>query len=173
MIDKFKIVVVLFLFMISCKWTGEKRDICNIGIFATKDSSITVINDTSQIKHITASNCFWIPSKSQLDLIDSIINIATNDTSKVTNKRFIIRDFKKYYRQYVCYKDKNNDSIIYVNAFCQIPTNHFDSAGINKIKKFDWKNNFILMDDGGSCYWQIKINFTTKKYFDFMINGDA
>ncbi len=158
------IILALCVSIISCKRSGYSS---NIGFFETNDTSIALINDTVQIKYKT----YWLPNELHLYLIDSIIKIAIRDTIDITNKSFIIRDIKKFYRQYACYLDKNNDSIVYINAFCKILNEHIDSAGIYKIKKFDWKHKWIFMEDGGSCYWQIKINITKKEYFDFRVNG--
>ncbi len=36
-----------------------------------------------------------------------------------------------------------------------------------------WKTEFILVDDGGNCFFNFKINLTTKKYYELNVNGKA
>lgn len=52
----------------------------------------------------------------------------------------------------------NNEKWVYANCFC-------DSFGS------DWKKDLISVDDGGKCYFQVRLNLTKGEYADFMING--
>ena len=31
----------------------------------------------------------------------------------------------------------------------------------------------MIVDDGGNCYFNFKINLTTKKFYDLRVNGEA
>jgi len=77
------------------------------------------------------------------------------------NKKYFVINLKdfNYRRQYVCYKNKKGEKIVYVNCFCAAPE--------------WWRKNLIIVDDGGKCYFSVKINLTTKKWFDFMPGGYA
>ncbi|WP_299316759.1 hypothetical protein [uncultured Maribacter sp.] len=33
-----------------------------------------------------------------------------------------------------------------------------------------WRTNIVAVEDGGNCYFNIKINLNTKKYYDLDIN---
>ena len=72
-------------------------------------------------------------------------------------------DFKKYtYRkQIIAVKNKKGEKEVWVNCFC-------DTWNSNK-----WKTDILVVDDGGNCYFHLKINLTTKKYFDFVVNSLA
>jgi len=65
-----------------------------------------------------------------------------------------------YKRQYVCYLNKAGEKIVYVDCFCS-------SMDV------DWHKQMMVVDDGGKCFFNLKINLKTKKYFDFMVNGSA
>jgi hypothetical protein len=72
----------------------------------------------------------------------------------------ILINFKEYKRQYFPYKDVNGERIVYINCFCE------------KYGEFrHWREVEELVDDGGNCYFQLKINLTQKKYIDFFVNG--
>ena len=45
--------------------------------------------------------------------------------------------------------------------------------GITEWTKMDWEIEYVMVDDGGNCYWQITINLDTKEYKDLMVNGVA
>jgi hypothetical protein len=70
-----------------------------------------------------------------------------------------LKDIDYYRRQYVCYKNKKGEKIVYVNCFCAAPE--------------WWRTNLVEVDDGGKCYFSVKINLTTKKWFEFIPGGYA
>lgn len=67
-----------------------------------------------------------------------------------------------YFRQYVGYVDSKGNRIVFINAVCK-------SYG----QKSDLKKNWIFVLDGGSCFYQIKVDLTSKKCTDFSANGEA
>ncbi len=46
------------------------------------------------------------------------------------------------------------------------------SPGKFKSQEIDWKKEIIQVEDGGPCFWNIKINMDTKKS-EIQINGVA
>jgi hypothetical protein len=52
------------------------------------------------------------------------------------------------------------DKEVWVNCFCR------NAVG-------NWKEELILVQDGGNCYFQLKVNLNTKKYYEFTVNGNA
>jgi hypothetical protein len=82
-----------------------------------------------------------------------------NPENKPNKQNFII-DLKRYKRQYVAITNSKGEKEVWVNCFC--------GAG-----NTDWKKKLIIVDDGGNCYFTLKINLTRGKYYEFMVNGDA
>lgn len=78
---------------------------------------------------------------------------------KLDKKNFVI-ELKRYKRQYVAVTNNNGEKEVWVNCFC-------------KTRNIDWKKELIQVDDGGNCYFSLKINLTTGKYYDLSVNGDA
>lgn len=70
-------------------------------------------------------------------------------------------DLQKYnYRtQLIAVRNKNGEKEVWVNSFCEI-------WGGER-----WKTQIMSVDDGGSCYFNFKINLTTKKYYNLEVNG--
>jgi hypothetical protein len=66
----------------------------------------------------------------------------------------------QYKRQYVAVFNSEGEKEVWVNAFC----NTFYS---------NWKSEILVVDDGGNCYFNLKINLTTNTCFELMVNGYA
>jgi hypothetical protein len=61
-----------------------------------------------------------------------------------------------YYRQYVPIMNEENEKEVWVNAFCY-------HAGDK------WKTEIIKVEDGGKCYFNVKINLTKGTYYNMLI----
>ena len=79
--------------------------------------------------------------------------------SEIERNNFII-ELSKYKRQYIAVTNKKGEKEVWVNCFC-------DTWDKN------WKKGLIFVLDGGNCYFNLKINLTTGKYYEFMVNGNA
>jgi len=164
----------MFLMVLtSCKWQSKQTDSKIDTVLSLRDTSISIITDSIETRHFSKNNSLWTPTKIQLDQIDSILIKAINDTLETTNNDFKIKNIKGFYKQYVCYKDNNGDLIVFINAFCHLLHMPVDSSGVLMMKTVDWKNKILVVEDGGACFWRIRINLTRKIYFDFFINGEA
>ena len=74
---------------------------------------------------------------------------------KASTRKFETRD--KYTYQYKAINNKE----IYINALC-------DTFGEKSLHK-----EFVMVDDGGSCFFQINYNFKTGKFSKLQVNGEA
>jgi len=79
--------------------------------------------------------------------------------SEIEKSNFVI-ELSKYKRQYIAVTNIKGEKEVWVNCFCGT----WDR---------DWKKNLIFVLDGGNCYFNLKINLTTGKYYEFMVNGHA
>jgi len=68
-----------------------------------------------------------------------------------------------YKRQYIAVINKKGEKEVWINCFCS------DSYNPKK----DWTKELIMVQDGGNCYFDIKVNLTTKKYYDLIVNGNG
>ena len=64
-----------------------------------------------------------------------------------------------YKRQYLGIQE-NGKRVIYANYFCEAHNT-------------DWENQFVLVIDGGDCYFQIKFEIDTHRFYDLRVNGEA
>ena len=101
-------------------------------------------------------------------LVECIVN-ANKETREFIEKKhpersrymdgYIIR-LDKYKRQYVPAINSKGEKEIWINCAC-------GERGKS------WKKNIIFVFDGGNCYFNLKVNLTTGKYYDFSVNGSA
>lgn len=132
----------------------------------------TTISDTSPIKLKPYDfNGYWTPSEIDYRRIESILEQAIKTDKQDYIERLTPENSKLYYRQYLFYLNKDNDSIAYINALCGLLKAPYDSSGVIVNKTMDWKNKFITVNDGGDCYWSIRINMSKDNYSNFLVNG--
>jgi len=112
----------------------------------------------------TSSYCGeWFPfSKDYKPLINSShfnnVNIEDLLWAYITkNSDRVFEPRKSYNYQYQVL----GNNIYKVNAFC-------NALGTTNISE-----NYILVDDGGSCYFEIEYNSSTKTFGKLCVNGEA
>lgn len=87
------------------------------------------------------------------------IVLNDNDDPKYRHKLSPLKDYKF---QFVPFVDDKGTKHVWVNAFCR----EFN---------IDWRKDLVLVKDGGSCYFNFKINLDPKRSttYDFQVNGEA
>jgi hypothetical protein len=76
------------------------------------------------------------------------------DSADASQKYLI--NLKDYKLQLVAAKDKKEEKVVYVNAFCSAPP-------------ATWTKELFMNFDGGKCYFQLMVNVTANKYTDFVL----
>jgi hypothetical protein len=103
--------------------------------------------------------------QSDLNSIDSLVNTCLTNYNKRFDKdhKEETIDYKKdnYRKQLVVATNGKGEKEVWVNCFCH-------DWGSDK-----WKTQIMSVDDGGKCYFNLKINLTTQKFYDFGVNGYA
>ena len=177
-------IIILFigLILVSC---GQNNTNKNTGLVDNKAPNMEVQLDTSMVAMLpfdtTKTWIFENARQTELSINDLIIieDILTgciseyntkqkqlfkelksnNLESNLDIKHFII-DLERYKRQYMAVINDKGEKEVWINCFC-------DSWGKN------WREEQIIIKDGGNCYFNLKINIRKKKYYDFMVNGYA
>lgn len=99
-------------------------------------------------------------SDSEVENIEKIVrkNVETfNSKQKEFGK---INDLSLYNFQYIPVYNSKMEKEVWVNAFCY-------SFYVY------WKKEIVEVKDGGSCYFNLKINLKTSNVYDFQVNGEA
>ncbi len=162
-----KLKLIIFFILISFISCSEQKKIIPINKI---DDRIAIINSSENINWITKKAYkSWSPNQSELIRIDSVLEKAINEKRFLFLKKQSLMELKERYMQYLCYINDDGDKIVYINSFCKIPTMYKNG----KEELLDWQNEMIDIADGGSCYWNMKINISTQSYFELMINGES
>jgi len=102
------------------------------------------------------------------DEIQTIENLLIDCVNDYNNK--LDKDHKQwtidltkynYRKQLIVVKNKKGEKEVWVNCFC-------DTWGSET-----WKTEIMTVLDGGKCYFNFKINLTTKKFYDLGVNGNG
>ena len=104
-------------------------------------------------------------TQDDINSIDSLLIACVTDYNNSLDKdhKEWSIDIKKYnYRkQIIAVTNKKGEKEVWVNFFCQTWDNN------------NWKTEILLVKDGGNCYFNLKLNLVTKKFYDLGVNGEA
>ncbi|MEP4598013.1 MAG: hypothetical protein ABJZ92_17525 [Cyclobacteriaceae bacterium] len=70
-------------------------------------------------------------------------------------------NLQDYRRQYVIGTTPTGDKLLHINFFCG--TEGFEY----------WKDDYVIVDDGGNCFFQVLINISKIELLEFSVNGVA
>lgn len=90
---------------------------------------------------------------------DYTMSTVIEHNSQNRNNR-TIKDLAEYKFQYIPALFESGAKHVWVNAFCD----DFDK---------DLKKEIIIVEDGGSCFFNFKINLETLAVYDFSVNGES
>jgi len=109
----------------------------------------------------------FTPTRQEIDKAEKVLhnNLKTLNSQLVNQSStpIIHKNLHKYKRQYFGYIDKNGDRILIINCFWSHDKDDTDR----------WLKDRIIAHDGGSYYWNIKLNLDKNELFDLDINGYA
>ena len=172
----FLTVSAFFLYLLSsCELKSNNKHVQQ-SLAAIDSSNYAVLkfdtNDTWLFDDATPSNL----EQSEIEEIDSILKLCIDTFNinqqlhfnRISNSHpdynlkvddFIV-NLSRYRRQYFPVINSEGHKEVWVNCFC----NDFDK---------NWRNEMLIVFDGGNCYFNLIINLTTKTFYRFMVNGDA
>ncbi len=160
---KFPFIFLIFIF-ISCNPKNEKQidkdvEIINIVDFVEEKKSDTIqeSNYYAIFDKKTGKNSKL--TKDEIEIVNSNLEKVVNkynDEIKIEGQKINLR---YYFRQYIISVDQNGDKIVRVFCFCSYSGN--------------WKNEIMMVHDGGDCFLNAIINITKNKTEYFGTNGLA
>lgn len=108
----------------------------------------------------------YTPTKDDIILAESILfdnikNINKEKNSQSKNCPVIHKNLCKYNRQYFGQINKNGAKVIFINMIHK-----------NKTPSY-WSKEMVIVMDGCSYYWNVKINIENKTVYDLEINTQS
>ena len=96
----------------------------------------------------------------EINEIEPILDKAINEQNRGQERRsrFGLK-LEGYKRQYIAVLNEKGEKEIFINFLC-------DDRG-----KDEWKTSLIIVEDGGNCFYSIKVNLTLKTFYDLSITS--
>lgn len=176
------IIIALLTFLLSCCKTTvntfQTNDTDKIGVKSNRFRG-TVFSTHYQFDNLfvaTADSIIrFTPTKEDIALTESILKEQISEANKRRINQFgrpqyIDKNLNKYFRQYVGFLNTNGDRIIHINM-------HWDRFTVtDRIKgywddRLDYTSDYSIVFDGGSRYWSVNVNLTSKTLYGLSVNG--
>ena len=171
-----KIIIVIITAFISCN--SSKTETPKQSGFESKidNSKIAVITYTKKkYNWLFATGKNTELTQSDFIVIENVLKESIEEYNPKQEKRFaeitskhpeyelekknFVISLERYKRQYIAIINEKGEKEVWVNCFCD--------------EKKYWKKDIVFVDDGGNCFFSLKINITKRKYYELQVNGSA
>lgn len=98
--------------------------------------------------------------KDEIGEVESLLKKAVDEYNARQKSKDQIINLAEYKRQFVPFVNEKGEKEIWVNCFC---SENFD----------DWRTRVVAVEDGGKCFFNLRVNLTAKKYGNLNVNGEA
>jgi hypothetical protein len=99
-------------------------------------------------------------SIAEVNDMEPLIDSSYQDYNGHNMHRQLVAPLSAYRRQYVAVINALGQKEVWINFFCSF----FNT---------DWKHHVLIVDDGGICFFQLRINLSSKKAGELIPNGVA
>ncbi len=145
------ISILLLISLGSCNNLPEKNQ---DWVIVTKKQS----EETGMASWLVNREGFWTPSAEDiLKLEEGLAAYLSQNSSYFFLQPPVWESLEDYQRQYIGL-ERGGIQIIYGNFFC-------DSLGL------DWQETFVVVEDGGDCYFQVEYNVESGFFIKLIVNG--
>lgn len=154
-------VLVAILFLICPLSTFLVSDTSNNPIVITTESYSGVIFPANYVNleyDVPSVDSYWTADSADIETLEYALPLYL-ETHANYFRRDILAQLPNYARQYVGFRVDGID-YIYLNAICA--TNDLD-----------WQSEFIVVSDGGDCFFQVTYQLDTGEFSNLMVNGEA
>ena len=128
------------------------------GIIHLTDSNYAIIPYTKSESYLFKNAKVTSLSKEEIQEIETLLNKCIDEYNKQTKGQKINGEYKV---QLVPVTNKKGEKEVFINCFCESVFSDY------------WHEGIIRVCDGGSCYFNLKVNLSAKKSYNLMINGEA
>jgi hypothetical protein len=159
---------LLLIGLLSCQYKDEShaedKSEADANANVTDTTTATIKFEPAQMSMFseTASPATLEPQ--EIKQIDSTLALAVEDHNKTLGQDMqsmkIDLAGRLYKKQLVAIINSQGEKEVWVNCFCD----DFSTP---------WRTRLLFVDDGGSCYFNLKINLKSRRYYDLRVNGQA
>lgn len=158
---------IVLIFVMACGQSGNSEDT----LVNVKGASYAVIKFDRANSWLFKDSKPAALSTDEISEVEDILREAIEDYNRepyplrahpeynLDKSRFII-NLSQYKRQLVPVLNAKGEKEVWVNCFCE---DDFDGR----------KEEIVCVEDGGKCFFNVKINLTKKAWYDLRVNGKA
>jgi hypothetical protein len=156
------ILALLFVTLAACKSETEKRT-NRLVRTSTFEGVIFSQQNAEALSRFAGGNTvsgYWTPTQADVIALETGLNNYLKSVASLFPQEPPTKErLSEYHRQYLGIIE-DGKQVIYANFFCEDANQ-------------DWKNQYVIVQDGGSCYFQLKFEVGASRYYDLHINGEA
>lgn len=158
--------ILLFFYFFSITTIGLTQGNCSTKIIGNHYKGYIFPKEAELLIPFPDLISRFTPTKNEIILAESIIRDSIVNENRILRNQgkgfpIIHKKLNKYKRQYFGYINSDGDKIIWVNCIW------FKKIS-NKISE-----EVIIIMDGGSYFWNIKVNLSKKKLFALAVNSNS
>ncbi len=157
------VIIISSLFYTACRGTNKGSSQKNTG-FIDKDTSLyaVIMYDSTKVWHLKDGSRPASLSEEEIKEIEVLLTHSVAEHNKNIKPGYEgfqrIDPLKRYKRQLIPVMNNKGEKVVWVNCFCC-------DWGLN------WRKEIIMVDDGGSCYFNLRINLNLKTSSLIEVNG--
>ena len=161
--------VLTALVLISCTLTGCAQTITSNYIKQKKYQGYIFSKDySSRLVHFEDLKERFTPSESDIAEAESVLAIQIREINKARLNQtgscpVIDETLPTFKRQYLGYINRDGDKVVWINFI----------GGKEKKNSDQLSKEIVVVFDGCSHYWNIKVNITRSKLYDLSVNGSS
>jgi len=176
------IVISFLMLLLSCRTTIETfqtSDTNKIGVKSNKFRGTIFKNSYVNIFPIPSNDTSkrFTPTKEDIALAENILKeqITKANTPRINQlgrRQHIDENLNKYFRQYIGIINEQGDRVVHINLSWDKFT-IFDRIKGYGDDRLGFTSDYSMTLDGGSRYWSVNVNMTTKTLYGLSVNGVA
>ncbi|MGI0108338.1 hypothetical protein [Salinimicrobium sp. WS361] len=173
------LTISLWIFSISCQNSARTDNPTDSNTeFAIADSLYSVVEYKKEMSHPFENGEPTDLNVDELKTVEEILERAVDENNQIQKEALQKQnaenpenkwsetgfelETENYYRQYIPIVNEKGEKEVWVNLSCK---EFYDE---------NWKKELLLpVEDGGNCYFNVKINLNKKSYRDLRINSQA
>lgn len=131
-----------------------------------EDIEYTIIQPGKYLQHIFGDTYNEAElANEEIEYAFKKIDTCFFDQRRGTVNRLLDMKPADYKMQFVCAVNSKGEKMLWVNAFCKSPNNDIYT---------NWKENLVEVDDGGKCYWNLRLNLDKRgEHYVLRVNGHS
>jgi hypothetical protein len=130
-------------------------------MFKTKQPDDNILITTDEFEGVIFRDGDWVPTAEEVRTLEKqLATYLPRQQDAFDGSKIPIEDRLPTYKRQYWGVLENEKRVISANFFCDA-------------FHYDWKNQMVMVLDGGDCYFQIQYDVDTVTFFDMYVNGSA